>query len=332
MKSSKMKHTIICLLLLIASAVGALSQTATETAEAYLNYLKQDEQSRAVALIEQDASTEYRGLFKFVKALPVEEAKSIYQALFGALQINFDEVEVLGEVREGDDIAHILIRSRIRSGNQELESLRVISCRRIDGTWRVMLTGKSKVIAVQTHKALGARLKAGGVRYRNKPNRVPKTAWADESSKSVVKKLAKEMADATTSGNYAKVIDYTHPAVLKEAAGRKEAVERIETVYRQIKDAGYSVTKYEVGDPGDFHTQGDNTFVVVPTSMEMKSPVGRIIARSYLLGISSNRGKSWKFLDGSGLQDEESREKMLPKMPATLTLPEPGKPEIMKDK
>ncbi len=158
------------------------------------------------------------------------------------------------------------------------------------------------------------------------------TARADEPSKSAVKKLAQEIADATISGDYAKVIDYTHPAVLKEAPGRKEAIERIEASFKQMKDAGFSVTKYEVGDPGGFHTQGENTFVVVPTSMEMKSPAGKILDTSYLLGISSDRGKSWKFLDGSGLQNDESRDKVLPKMPATLKLPEKGKPQIIKDK
>ena len=158
------------------------------------------------------------------------------------------------------------------------------------------------------------------------------TAWADEPSKSAVKKLAKEMAEATIGGDYGRVIDYTHPAGLKEAPSRKEAIKRIEAMFQQLNDAGFSVTKYEVGDPGDFHTQGDNTFVVVPALMEMKFPAGKIITRSYLLGISSDRGKSWKFLDGSGLQDEKSRAKMLPGMPATLKLPEVGKPEIIKDK
>jgi hypothetical protein len=158
------------------------------------------------------------------------------------------------------------------------------------------------------------------------------TARADEPSKSAVKKLAKEMADAAIGGDYAKVIDNTHPAALKEAPGREEAIERLKALFKEMKDAGFSVTKCEVGDPGDFHTQGDNTFVVVPVSSEMKSRAGKILDKSYLLGISSDRGKSWKFLNGSTLEDEEFRNKMLPKLPATLRLPKQGKPEIIKDK
>jgi hypothetical protein len=158
------------------------------------------------------------------------------------------------------------------------------------------------------------------------------TARADEPSKSAVKKLVKELVDATIGGDYAKVIDHTYPAAVKELGGRKEAIELTEASAKQMKDKGCSITKYEVSDPGDFHTQGDNTFVVVPISMELKFPAGKILDNSYLLGISSDSGKSWKFLDGTSLQDEESRAKVLPKMPATLKLPKKGKPEIIKDK
>lgn len=98
-----------------------------------------------------------------------------------------------------------------------------------------------------------------------------------------------------------------------------------------MKDNGFLLTKYEVGDPGRFHTQGDNTFVIIPATAEMKFSAGKIITNSYLLGISSDSGKSWKFVDGQGLADTNGRDSVLPPMPATLTLPIVGKPKITKD-
>ena len=139
------------------------------------------------------------------------------------------------------------------------------------------------------------------------------------------------MRDATIAGDYAKVIDHTYPTAVKELGGRKKAIEFMESSMKQFKDKGISITKYEVSEPVDFHTEGDNTFVVVPATLEMKVPAGKIRGKTYLLGISSDKGKSWKFLDGTGLHDKEFRDKVLPKMPAKLKLPERGKPEIIKN-
>jgi hypothetical protein len=84
--------------------------------------------------------------------------------------------------------------------------------------------------------------------------------------------------------------------------------------------------------PGEFLTEGDYTFVVVPTKLDMTIPCGKAVAKSYLLGISPDGGKTWKFVDGSGMENKEFREKGLPKLPAKLKLPVKEMPEITKDK
>lgn len=52
---------------------------------------------------------------------------------------------------------------------------------------------------------------------------------------------------------------------------------------------------------------------------------------SYLLGISPDKGKTWTFVDGSGLQNEKARKAVLPALPDSLKLPAKGKPEIIPD-
>ena len=58
---------------------------------------------------------------------------------------------------------------------------------------------------------------------------------------------------------------------------------------------------------------------------------GKAVSKSYLLGISSDGGKTWKFADGAGLDKKESRDKTLPKLPAELQLPMIEPPAITKD-
>jgi len=155
---------------------------------------------------------------------------------------------------------------------------------------------------------------------------------ASEPSKEVAKKAAKEVADASVAGDSEKVVDNMWPATVKEAGGRKAAIEGIELVMKTLKEKGFTIKKAEVQEPGDFVTDGDYMFVVVPTVTEMSIPGGTAIMKSYLLGLSSDGGKSWKFIDGSYLHVKEERDKLRPKLPAKMKLPEASKPEIVKDK
>ncbi|WP_020470111.1 hypothetical protein [Zavarzinella formosa] len=155
---------------------------------------------------------------------------------------------------------------------------------------------------------------------------------ADEAPKSAeVKKLAAAMIEATKKGDYAKVIDHTYPAVVEMLGGRQKAINNTETAMKTIKAQGLEIKNASSGDPGEFYTEGKNTFVIIPTKMELTFPMGIIRTKSYLLGISPDDGKTWTFLDGSGLQNLAIRDKVLPKMPEKLKLPENEKPEIVKD-
>lgn len=146
-----------------------------------------------------------------------------------------------------------------------------------------------------------------------------------------IKKLAQGVGDATIKGEYAKVIDATHDGLVKMLGGREKAIQTTETAMKAVAAQGITVTKYSAGEPGEMYTEGAYTFTVLPTVVEMKAPIGRIVSKGYLLGVSPDGGKTWKFADGAGLGNEKIREVGLPKLPAKLKLPEMPKPEIIKD-
>ena len=156
---------------------------------------------------------------------------------------------------------------------------------------------------------------------------------ADEpASAEKVKKLAQQIGDATLRGEYAKVIDATFDGVIREMGGREKAIQLIADGMRTLKGKGITFKKYQIGKPGDFHREGDNTFVVVPTVLEMSLPGNKLIAKSYLLGISADNGKSWKFADGAGMQNKALRDKVLPKLPPKLQLPAKEQPKVVPEK
>jgi len=155
---------------------------------------------------------------------------------------------------------------------------------------------------------------------------------ADEVPRSAaVKKLAQSLGDATVKGDCAKVIDHTYDTLIKQMGGREKAIELVEEMMKTFKAKGITIKAFTVGEPGEFLTEGAYTFIVIPTTTQMTVPGGKMIGKSYLLGISSDEGKTWKFADGAGMKNKEQREKLLPKLPATLRLPEVEKPEFIKD-
>jgi hypothetical protein len=153
-----------------------------------------------------------------------------------------------------------------------------------------------------------------------------------EEAKKAAKKTAEGIGEAFLKGDFAAVFDHTYEPAVKALGGKEAAVKRVTDGVKEMEAGGFKFKAYTVGDPGDVHAEGDNTFVVVPTTLEMTTPEGKSIQKGYLLGISPDGGRTWKFADGAGLKDKKARDLLLPKLPAKLELPEYKEPEFVKEK
>jgi hypothetical protein len=154
----------------------------------------------------------------------------------------------------------------------------------------------------------------------------------DPDTIALVKKLAKEMGDATLRGDSASLIDRTYPGVVHALGGRQAAIDFTENAMKKLKAQGFVMKSVEVGEPGPLLVEGSHTFVVVPTAMEMSFPRGKLFGKSYFLGVSSDGGKTWTFADGAAVSGGRFRDKVLPKLPANLKLPDKMPPRIINDK
>lgn len=154
----------------------------------------------------------------------------------------------------------------------------------------------------------------------------------DKTKLESIKKLAVSMGDATMNGDHTFVIDHTYDNVVKGMGGRAKAISVLEGGMKPMLDKGVKITSYNVSDPEMIVTGGDSQYTVVPTSIEMTFPQFKIRVKSYLLGISEDSGKSWKFIDGSSMEKPESRKLFLPDLPADLKLPPKQQPEMIQNK
>lgn len=90
---------------------------------------------------------------------------------------------------------------------------------------------------------------------------------------------------------------------------------------------------YKVADANPFQKEGTKIYAVVPTTLEMTiKNAGRVRSKGYLLGISEDQGKTWTFIDGSGLKSKKERQKVLPEIHNKLKLPDWEPPQIIQPK
>ncbi|MDH3974922.1 MAG: hypothetical protein OEV42_11645 [Deltaproteobacteria bacterium] len=174
-----MKIIKITLLLIVFSSTSVYAKNASETAKDYFNRLKKKDYNGAASYFDPNALNEFRQMLSFINEIPAEGQKGFLEAFFGAGAtkesvsklsnsdffssflkavmsqaeaaggINFDGMEVLGEVLEGSNISHVVTRNRVSMGEIEMEAMEVVSFKKNGKEWKALLSGKMKGMARQ---------------------------------------------------------------------------------------------------------------------------------------------------------------------------------------
>jgi len=177
-----MKKLIFILPLILFSQLSS-AETAAERAELYFKDISEFKFKQAANHFDAEQLKEFRKLMEFYKEIPEDSQAQFIQSLFGeehsresieALTdveffaslltlimqqakaiggLNFDRLEILGEVREGENIAHLVTRNKISVGELEMESMEIVSLKKNGEQWRVMMSGKIKGLPQQLKAA-----------------------------------------------------------------------------------------------------------------------------------------------------------------------------------
>lgn len=158
----------------------AWADSASAEAAAYFDALRQKDYARAAAHFDPAALREFSETTSFVKDLPPALQRDFLMAFFGpsatlasvdalsdaerfaaflrvvmesAPGVVFHGVTVIGEVPEGEELRHVVTRSRVSASGIDLDAVEVISFRQSDGKWRVLMSGKMKGLAAQVRAA-----------------------------------------------------------------------------------------------------------------------------------------------------------------------------------
>ncbi|HYV34402.1 MAG TPA: hypothetical protein VE988_01785 [Gemmataceae bacterium] len=148
--------------------------------------------------------------------------------------------------------------------------------------------------------------------------------------KGIAKRQVEDVNNALVKEDYAKVIDLTYPKVIELGGGREKMIGALKASMSDLKTKGFALMSNKVDDPSEPVAAGDELFIVVTYLLEMKAPGGKLLQKSFVVGISPDQGRNWTFIDGG--TDVAKVRQFLPNLPERLKLPEQQPPVFEKDK
>ncbi len=137
---------------------------------------------------------------------------------------------------------------------------------------------------------------------------------------------AKEVNDAFSRKDFARFMDLTYPKVIEMAGGREQMVAAMNKELKQMQSEGVVLLSSTSGAPTQFIHDSGSIYAVLPITLKVKAQDGIFQSEGSMIGISSDRGANWTFIDASG-KDRSELTKLIPGIADKLNLP-PDKPPV----
>jgi hypothetical protein len=145
-----------------------------------------------------------------------------------------------------------------------------------------------------------------------------------------IEEQARVLCKAYLDADWEKLVAMTHPRVIEIAGGKDKTVDLAKKVANQLKIQGFAFKDFKVGKAETPVVSGKTVYAVVHTSLVLSTFGSTLQSESFLLAISGDAGKTWKFVDGTGLEDPDKRKRFFSDLPTELKLPEPKEPTVIK--
>lgn len=140
-----------------------------------------------------------------------------------------------------------------------------------------------------------------------------------------------QMVQAFISNDYAALVKFTYPPIVKKAGGQESSVAKIKNELESLRLQGVTFDSISVGEPSIFVKAGEEIHTLIPETQFLNVPQGLLRSESCLLAISKDEGKTWYFLDTADL-DSNNIKSTVPNFNFELKIPPFKEPVLIKGK
>jgi len=148
----------------------------------------------------------------------------------------------------------------------------------------------------------------------------PQVASGKTPEAAAIKAEAENSSRAFMNGDAGRMVDLTYPKLIELGGGREKVLAAVEEQLKEMRDSETKVIAHTVGEPEPSVRAGAKLVAIVPTALKMETEGFIIEQRSFWLAVSTDEGKSWRFIDGSSL-DADTFKLLLPEAVDKIKLP-----------
>ena len=156
-----------------------------------------------------------------------------------------------------------------------------------------------------------------------------KVSFGQVDSK-VIKEQAESTAKALLNDDYETIIKFTYPKVIELVGGRDKMISLIKKGKVEMGQQGITFDKVTIGKPSKTVIAGDEIHCLVPQTVYMKVPNGKMKSETQLIAVTRDKGTNWYFIDAVNLNKENVR-RVLPNYNFDLILPTKKQPVFIAD-
>jgi len=156
------------------------------------------------------------------------------------------------------------------------------------------------------------------------------TASFRQVDSNAVKEQAELTAKALLNDDYESIIRFTYPKVVELVGGRDKMILLIKKGKIEMEQQGISFQKVVIGEPSKTVIAGNEIHCLVPQTVYMKVPKGKIKSETQLIAVSRDKGVNWYFIDAVNLNMDNVKS-ILPNYNVDLILPEKKQPVFIAD-
>lgn len=141
---------------------------------------------------------------------------------------------------------------------------------------------------------------------------------------------AQEVNDAFRRRDFARMVDMTYPKVVEAAGGRDQMLASFTKEMKEMEAEGVTVLSSTAGAPTQIIHISGSVYAVIPTTLKVKAKDGVFQTEGSMIGISSDGGTKWTFIDAGG-KDQKQLKSILPDAVDKLNLPPEKQPVKIAD-
>jgi hypothetical protein len=131
---------------------------------------------------------------------------------------------------------------------------------------------------------------------------------------------ARELARAVVSLDAKKVVALSAPKFRAAVGGEEKMLRIVTEQFERGRVAEVSFETIDLGQPTEVRKDSDSLFLFIPYTAVARSKSQTLTDKAFYLALSEDDGKTWRFVDGIGL-DAESLKYFLPAYTGEPPLP-----------